>query len=137
MAPGAVPTWSFRTVLSSSQTKMIWGFLNSIITSDNYEFSASGFLGTDNLTVQQGSLQLDDSATVTGTVSVMSGSGLTVGDGATQASLTVGANGTLDDDGSLTVAANASLTDNNSLTVGSNGLLDDEGTLSPSPPTPL
>jgi hypothetical protein len=127
MAPGAGADLVFPNGAQQLTNEDDLGLsFSSIITNDNYEFSASDFLGTSDLTVQQGSLQLDDSATVTGTVSVMSRSSFTVGDGATQASLTVG---TLDDDGNLTVAAKAGLTDNTSLTVGTNGSLDDEGTL--------
>jgi len=133
MAPGAGADLVFPSGAQQLTSEDDLGLsFNSIITSDNYEFSASGFLGTNNLTVQQGSLQLDDSATVTGTVSVMSGTTLTVGASATlddQGAITVEADGSMDDEGSVTVDANGSLSIGGRLIVDPTASLDDEGSL--------
>ena len=105
---------------------------DSISTSDKYEFSASGFLGTNNLTVQQGSLQLDDSATVTGSVTVMPDATLTVGTNAAldgQSAITVEANGTLDDEGKVTVATNDPVSIEGRMIVGTTALLDNEDSI--------
>jgi hypothetical protein len=101
----------------SNQNDLGFSF-GSVTIADNYTFSGQPLTVTGNLDFQNGSAVLSCSATAHGTISVDVG-----------ASLTVGAQGTLDDEGSLTIAANASLTNNHSLTVGPQGTLDDEGSL--------
>jgi probable HAF family extracellular repeat protein len=133
VAPGAGADLIFPSGAQQLKSQDDLGLtFNSITTGDNYEFSASGFLGTNDLTVQQGSLQLDDSATVMGTVTVMSGTTLTVGADATlddQGAITVETGGIMDDEGSVTVDANGSLLIEGRLIVGTSASLDGEGSL--------
>ncbi len=133
VAPGAGADLNFPSGAEQLKSEDDLGVtLNSITTSDNYDFSASSSLGTNNLTVQQGSVQLDDSATVTGLVTVSSGATLTVGTGATmndEGAITIDATGTLDDEGNMSVTENASLAVEGRLIVGTSASLDIEGRL--------
>ena len=93
---------------------------NSVITADNYRVTNLLLKVTDDLTVQQGSLQLACSATVSGTISVQG----TLEAGAT---LTVAAGGTLDDRGTVTVDGGAVLDEDGSLSVAHSALVNDSG----------
>jgi hypothetical protein len=100
----------------------------SITTADTYSFSGQD-LNTSSLTVQQGSLELGSSATVTGMLTVASGATLLVG-----ANETLTMNGTASVAGSLQAAGNMNLDGGTldipgTVTASSGGTLDDQGTV--------
>ena len=130
VAPGTDANLVFPTGANQLTSEDDLGVsFNSITTSDDYEFSAPNGLKTNDLTVQQGSLTLDDPATVTGTVEVTSGTTLTIGPNATlggQSKIMVDPGGTLDDEGSVTIDSSDPVSIQGRLVVGPSATLDDE-----------
>jgi IPT/TIG domain/Bacterial Ig-like domain (group 3) len=121
-------------------------FSSVTIQGGSYEFSGQPLEVTKTLSVQSGTLTLDNAAAVDASatlsesgVLVVSFTGSLDDDGSAtvsanatlivQGNLFVGSGATLDDEGNMTVAAYAILTDNNALTVGNSATLEDEGTL--------
>src|SRR5208337_821019 len=147
-APAAGDDLLFPTGALQETSVNDLGFtFNSITTADTYSFSGQA-LTTSFLNVNQASLELACSATVSGTTTVAAGASLTVDAGNTldsqgalnvtanvtatgsltvQETVTVDASGTLTDQGIVTVAPGGTLTDQGTVTVASGGTLDDFG----------
>ncbi len=121
---------------------------SSITTAGTYSFSVppGQTLTTNSLNVNQGSLELACSATVSQAASVAAGASLTVDAGNTldiqtsmvlaatgsltvQGTVTVYSTGTLNDQGTVTVPSGGTINDPGTITVASGGTLNDSGTV--------